>query len=323
MLEEYREDFEYDMQPQQDYNNQSGGENQLNGYYQDPSMKKLPEDQFYNTYDDCMVFNEEDEDLYREQLETGKIDEPILEEYKEDFEEDFMPPATTNTTSSHQPVVTTCSNNYVETSIYGGGSMIGATTSQQSHYTTTQPIITQQCSFDEYSMNDDYSSSAAITAATSTVPTISSKSSQQRMLTKQETIMSETASDVYEAEKLEAHNENEMKDNYYDEDKALYEEENEQMSSGEMDKPKQAAAPPPLPPNSLLTELDMDAAVEIPPRKSVTIEEPVMPEKRHEKPKEKMTAKQRWHWAYNKIIHQLNVSRHLKFFMTFEERKRN
>jgi hypothetical protein len=28
----------------------------------------------------------------------------------------------------------------------------------------------------------------------------------------------------------------------------------------------------------------------------------------HEKPREKRTAKQRWHWAYNRIVHQAQVS---------------
>jgi hypothetical protein len=41
-------------------------------------------------------------------------------------------------------------------------------------------------------------------------------------------------------------------------------------------------------------------------RKSVTIsdDQPMI----HEKPREKRTAKQRWHWAYNRIVHQQQVS---------------
>jgi hypothetical protein len=42
-------------------------------------------------------------------------------------------------------------------------------------------------------------------------------------------------------------------------------------------------------------------------KKSVTIcdEEVIL----HEKPREKRTAKQRWHWAYNRIVHQAHVSK--------------
>lgn len=41
-------------------------------------------------------------------------------------------------------------------------------------------------------------------------------------------------------------------------------------------------------------------------KKSVTIsdDQPMI----HEKPREKRTAKQRWHWAYNRIVHQQQVS---------------
>lgn len=41
-------------------------------------------------------------------------------------------------------------------------------------------------------------------------------------------------------------------------------------------------------------------------KKSVTISEdvPII----HEKPRETRTAKQRWHWAYNRIVHQQQVS---------------
>lgn len=47
--------------------------------------------------------------------------------------------------------------------------------------------------------------------------------------------------------------------------------------------------------------------IEMKQKKSVTIneEEP----KVHEKPREKRTAKQRWHWAYNRIVHQAQVSK--------------
>jgi hypothetical protein len=41
-------------------------------------------------------------------------------------------------------------------------------------------------------------------------------------------------------------------------------------------------------------------------KKSVTICEE--PKPLHEKPREKRTAKQRWHWAYNRIVHQAQVS---------------
>lgn len=49
------------------------------------------------------------------------------------------------------------------------------------------------------------------------------------------------------------------------------------------------------------------------PRKSVTISEdqPII----HEKPREKRTAKQRWHWAYNRIVHQQQVSEKFKLFI--------
>jgi hypothetical protein len=48
--------------------------------------------------------------------------------------------------------------------------------------------------------------------------------------------------------------------------------------------------------------------IEMKQKKSVTIcdEEPVA--RVHEKPREVRTAKQRWHWAYNRIVHQAQVS---------------
>lgn len=51
-------------------------------------------------------------------------------------------------------------------------------------------------------------------------------------------------------------------------------------------------------------DIQMDA--ELKAKKSVTIsdDEPI----KHEKPREKRTAKQRWHWAYNRIVHQQQVS---------------
>lgn len=51
-------------------------------------------------------------------------------------------------------------------------------------------------------------------------------------------------------------------------------------------------------------DLQMDA--EMKGKKTVTIsdEQP----KIHEKPREARTAKQRWHWAYNRIVHQQQVS---------------
>lgn len=58
-------------------------------------------------------------------------------------------------------------------------------------------------------------------------------------------------------------------------------------------------------------ELDHDKELdhfdmEMKQKKSVTIsdEEVIV----HEKPREKRTAKQRWHWAYNRIVHQAQVS---------------
>lgn len=45
--------------------------------------------------------------------------------------------------------------------------------------------------------------------------------------------------------------------------------------------------------------------IEIKQKKSVTIDEDITV---HEKPREKRTAKQRWHWAYNRIVHQQQVS---------------
>lgn len=56
-----------------------------------------------------------------------------------------------------------------------------------------------------------------------------------------------------------------------------------------------------------LQDLQMD---EMKTKKSVSISEdqPMI----HEKPREKRTAKQRWHWAYNRIVHQQQVS--LGFF---------
>lgn len=48
--------------------------------------------------------------------------------------------------------------------------------------------------------------------------------------------------------------------------------------------------------------------IEMKQKKSVTINEEEHV-KVHEKPREKRTAKQRWHWAYNRIVHQAQVSR--------------
>ena len=45
--------------------------------------------------------------------------------------------------------------------------------------------------------------------------------------------------------------------------------------------------------------------IEMKQKKSVTIDDEVII---HEKPREKRTAKQRWHWAYNRIVHQAQVS---------------
>jgi hypothetical protein len=56
--------------------------------------------------------------------------------------------------------------------------------------------------------------------------------------------------------------------------------------------------------------------LELKQKKSVTIcdEEIVV----HEKPREKRTAKQRWHWAYNRIVHQAQVSTtYAHFLKTF------
>lgn len=56
-----------------------------------------------------------------------------------------------------------------------------------------------------------------------------------------------------------------------------------------------------------LDQFDMD----LKQKKSVIIcdEEIVV----HEKPREKRTAKQRWHWAYNRIVHQAQVSQFFYF----------
>ena len=51
-------------------------------------------------------------------------------------------------------------------------------------------------------------------------------------------------------------------------------------------------------------DIQMDG--ELKAKKSVTISDE-LPIK-HEKPREKRTAKQRWHWAYNRIVHQQQVS---------------
>lgn len=49
--------------------------------------------------------------------------------------------------------------------------------------------------------------------------------------------------------------------------------------------------------------------MEMKQKKSVTISEDGVV--LHEKPREKRTAKQRWHWAYNRIVHQAQVSQTL------------
>lgn len=46
--------------------------------------------------------------------------------------------------------------------------------------------------------------------------------------------------------------------------------------------------------------------IEMQQKKSVIGDEEVI--KVHEKPREKRTSKQRWHWAYNRIVHQAQVS---------------
>lgn len=51
-------------------------------------------------------------------------------------------------------------------------------------------------------------------------------------------------------------------------------------------------------------ELDQ-FGMEMKQKKSVSIDETVVV---HEKPREQRTAKQRWHWAYNRIVHQAQVS---------------
>jgi hypothetical protein len=55
-----------------------------------------------------------------------------------------------------------------------------------------------------------------------------------------------------------------------------------------------------------LDHFDMD----LKQKKSVTISDEQIVV--HEKPREKRTAKQRWHWAYNRIVHQAQVSKRLK-----------
>lgn len=53
-------------------------------------------------------------------------------------------------------------------------------------------------------------------------------------------------------------------------------------------------------------DIDHFVDPEIKQKKSVTIcEDEIIV---HEKPREKRTAKQRWHWAYNRIVHQQQVS---------------
>lgn len=54
-----------------------------------------------------------------------------------------------------------------------------------------------------------------------------------------------------------------------------------------------------------------------PEKKSVSFEE----EEEHKPARREITAKQRWHWAYNKIIMQLNVSTDLFWLIIYEGRK--
>lgn len=325
-MEEYHEDYEYDHH--QDYNNdiitatttqsnttfdQVVSSNQMNGYYNNTTQDttsvitstangKLTEDQFYNTYDECMVFNEEDEDLYREQLETGKIVVPIptstsaaatsaanempLEEYKEDFEEDFLPIAV----SSH-PMST------ISSSMAGGdGTQNNIYVTAAQPFTSIAPPIKQD-SFDDY--NDPIVTSSSASA---------SKPHATRMLTKQDTIMSETTDMQYNDFDEDHHHleQQESLDKYYEDEEEQYQQQEKEQQQKHQEE---------LPKNDL-NEIQTNVEILPPARKSVTIEEPVKPVK-HEKPKEKMSAKQRWHWAYNKIIMQLNVSRNLFLFCYF------
>lgn len=88
---------------------------------------KPGDETFYNTYNDYMVFNEEDEDQYHEQ---EKLEEQ-QEEYKEDYEEDFMP-------SSSKPMTTMDNTSVTTSQAYSNN-----------HTVNNQRSLPQQDSFDE------------------------------------------------------------------------------------------------------------------------------------------------------------------------------
>lgn len=59
--------------------------------------------------------------------------------------------------------------------------------------------------------------------------------------------------------------------------------------------------------------------IEMQQKKSVISDEEVIVV--HEKPREKRTAKQRWHWAYNRIVHQAQVSLSQNYETIFNTKK--
>lgn len=75
--------------------------------------------------------------------------------------------------------------------------------------------------------------------------------------------------------------------------------------------PQQQSAPSPVKPVDAQAAAAADAQAD--KGKSVSFEEDEKPP-----PERKiMTAKERWHWAYNRIIHQLNVSTETSFVFRF------
>lgn len=223
-----------------------------------------------------MVFNEEDEDQYHEQEKLGEQ----IEEYKEDYEEDFMP-------SSSKPM-TTMDNTSVTTS--------QAYTNHATNNTlNNQRSLPQQDSFDDLEYDSTLNKNA-------------------RMLQKQDTILSEATEYIEDQEMhhdMHHDMQHDTKPNLHHlqtQESLLPGEEPEHIEHDMYAEEHNQHA---------VTAIDKLNAIEMiheepAPRKD-SIE--LIPTVLKEKPKPKPTAKERWHWAYNKIIMQLNVSTQSLYFL--------
>lgn len=235
-----------------------------------------------------MVFNEEDEDQYHEQEKLGEQ----IEEYKEDYEEDFMP-------SSSKPMTTMDNTSVTTSQAYTNHSVNNTLNNQRS--------LPQQDSFDEM----EYESKL---------------NKNSRMLQKQDTILSE-ATDYIEDHEMHQDMQHDMQHDMH------HELQHDTKPSQHHLQTQESLLPGEEPEhieNDMYTEDHNQHAMDHPNAIEMIHEEPaprkdpeLIPTVLKEKPKPKPTAKERWHWAYNKIIMQLNVSTKLfnffslKFFSEF------